>query len=131
MNIKLLQQIKTAILAEPDAFRMDTWSCGTAHCIAGWALHLNALKIADVSLPAHQQLLVDGRTPDAVADELLGIDEDAGLFNVSDWPWSFQTRYEAAMSRAERAAIAAEVIDAFIVNDGFGSCDDDYDEDQW
>jgi hypothetical protein len=35
-----LQAVAEAAL-QPGALRMDAWhSCGTAHCIAGWAIHL-------------------------------------------------------------------------------------------
>ena len=35
-----LKDVATAAL-QPNALQMDTWhTCGTAHCIAGWAIHL-------------------------------------------------------------------------------------------
>ena len=35
-----LRAVATAALASDDALKMDAWhSCGTSHCIAGWAIH--------------------------------------------------------------------------------------------
>lgn len=137
MNIELLEQIKARILAEPDAFRMDTWSCGTAHCIAGWALVLNNLSIANPDDHAVNQRLTDGRRPIAVAATLLGLDggeegewdetEAVRLFCTYAWPERFEDRYDESYDdgpddlpsrRRARAEIAAERIDHFIATNG-------------
>ena len=36
-----LQAVAAAVLADPSSLDMYTWhsSCGTAHCLAGWAIH--------------------------------------------------------------------------------------------
>lgn len=35
-----LRAVAAAALASDDALKMDEWhSCGTSHCIAGWAIH--------------------------------------------------------------------------------------------
>jgi len=35
-----LRAVACVALASDDALRMDAWhSCGTSHCIAGWAIH--------------------------------------------------------------------------------------------
>jgi hypothetical protein len=130
MNVSLLKKIKTHILAEPDAFRMDTWSCGTAHCIGGWALVLNGLKIANPDEDACYQALEDGRNPDVVAARLLDLSADVAddslddrtersrLFLSDHWPDRFIDAYEDAQSCAEKAQIAAERIDHFIATNG-------------
>lgn len=126
MNIELLQEIKARILAEPDSFRMDTWTCGTAHCIAGWAVLLSGLTIANPDAETFAQRLTDGRTPDMAATQVLDIPADPDdwdspaerLFHVGDWPAEFEEAYEDAGSRSERAQIAANRIDRFIDTDG-------------
>jgi hypothetical protein len=35
-----LKAVAKAATATPEALNMQTWHCGTAHCIAGWAVHL-------------------------------------------------------------------------------------------
>ncbi|MEM6477243.1 MAG: hypothetical protein AAF687_13880, partial [Pseudomonadota bacterium] len=34
---ELLGRVAAAVLAEPHRLKMDSWHCGTSHCIAGWA----------------------------------------------------------------------------------------------
>lgn len=133
MNIPLLKEIQARILAEPDAFRMDTWSCGTAHCIAGWALVLSDLKIANPNAEPWAHVLTDGRSPMNAAAEALGLStendgdgdwfddgnsEAKRLFLNDDWPRAFCNSYDEAESRRERAKIAAERIDHFIATNG-------------
>ncbi len=117
MNVDLLLKIKAAILADPDSFRMDTWTCGTAHCIAGWACVLSDQPI----------------TGGAAATRVLAIDryQGDGLFHVGCWPAPIAARYAATDDRRERAAIAAERIDSFIAtagSDGVFAGDDDEDD---
>lgn len=136
MNVELLQQIKAHILAEPDAFRMDTWSCGTAHCIAGWALRLTNDPVVNPNAEAWEQRTLSEREPGEKAAEILGVStEDDGdmdeddffdettseakrLFHVNQWPAEFERRYELANGRTERAITAAERIDHFIGTNG-------------
>jgi hypothetical protein len=41
----LIQQVAEAALASPDALYMGSWhKCDTAHCIAGWAIHLSGQR---------------------------------------------------------------------------------------
>jgi hypothetical protein len=35
-----IKQIAEIVTADQAALKMDGWHCGTAHCIAGWAIHL-------------------------------------------------------------------------------------------
>lgn len=138
MNVPLLQEIRARIVAEPDAFRMDVWSCGTAHCIAGWALVLNGMTVGNPEEGAVFQRLSDGRRPMPVAAELLGIGhygpdnesfeetESDRLFCTYAWPSDFEERYESyddddkngSLVRRARAQIAAERIDHFIATNG-------------
>jgi hypothetical protein len=122
VNIALLEDIKAHILAEPDAFRMDTWTCGTAHCIAGWALVLTGNKVVNPDSNPGVQHTKDGRYPSDVACEVLGLirsnDEDGRLFFEYNWPGDLPDRYDAADTRSERAQIAAERIDLFIATNG-------------
>ena len=141
MNKKLLRDIKAHILAEPDAFRMDTYSCGTAHCIAGWAVHLHGMTVSNTdSAPSLQR--VNGRPVGDVAAELLEItpSEAVGLFNIEDWPEHFVDAYDrvsdehSAHPRAERAAVAASLIDDVLDKGSVYfalDMDDDDDEDDW
>lgn len=111
MNKPLLREVKAAILAQPDAFRMDTWSCGTAHCIAGWALLLR-----DIPLVADGWLTASEEPTGDVAQELLEITrlQRYALFSNHRWPYSFQRRYLCAETHRERAQVAAERIDHFL-----------------
>lgn len=136
MNVELLQQIKAHILADPDAFRMDTWSCGTAHCIAGWALILTNDPVVNPNAEPWEQRTLCERDPGEKAAEILGIsteddgDEDQDdfyddttseakrLFHVNQWPDDFESRYELSDSRIARAITAAERIDHFIATNG-------------
>ena len=120
MNVELLQQVKAHILAEPDAFRMDTWSCGTAHCIAGWALLLNDIPIKNPREHALVQETISDENPSSVARELLGLGfrQAQNLFFISAWPDAFSEQFAATKSRGERAQIAAKRIDHFIATNG-------------
>lgn len=133
MNVEMLTEIKARILAEPDAFRMDTWTCGTAHCIAGWALRLADMPVINAEAQPWLQLTTNGDEPGQAAADVLGLSMDydgddddfddnvseAGrLFHVTHWPEDLQERYEDATSRSERAQVAAKRIDRFIATDG-------------
>jgi hypothetical protein len=39
----LLKQIAEIVLSDNDKLKMSAWhsECGTAHCLSGWACHLN------------------------------------------------------------------------------------------
>ena len=115
MNVALLREVKAHILADPDSFRMDQWSCGTAHCIAGWALLLSGVPI-DVEAG----LTVSDEFPSIVAREVLQIDGKQGhrLFHEPAWPIDFFERHFNARTRRKRAEIAAKRIDHFIATEG-------------
>lgn len=138
MNIELLRKIKAEIVAEPDAFRMDVWTCGTAHCIAGWAIQLSGLMFDPVIEEERPADTVGGRSAMDVAAELLHIsdDEAMALFLVSGWPDDTSAAYDAIPdelpdARQRRAAIAADLIDAAITSgsiDWVREPDDDHDD---
>lgn len=71
----LFMQVAEAALADPANLVMDNWhketSCGTAHCIAGWAVHLTD------SYPLEKEV-----GPATAGALLLGIDA-ASLFFLS------------------------------------------------
>jgi len=163
MNIELLLQIKERILAEPaqfvmgDVFLSDVGRayedrgdirresiphCGTAACIAGWAIALH-----EQTDPKTARTLMRKRTGpgsaatwDALAVSVLGLTPSArwadggkgggqrdALFFVSGWPRDLQERWDEAADGAEddpqaaletRAQIAAERIDRFIAAGG-------------
>ncbi len=113
MKTKLLRQVQEKILAEPELFQMAHWhvrvddSCGTAHCIAGWAEVLGAPGKKH-SLDKREYL------------ELMGLrmSQADRLFYVSGWPKQFSTKYRRSVSAKNRAKIASDRIDHFIATRG-------------
>lgn len=125
MNIEALLAVRRAILAEPSAFAMDSWtqrsresSCGAAHCIAGWLLVQNGYKYDDAA-----EWLVG---PDGLlclaAIAILNVSSSTAdkLFHLSRWPVKFRRDWHTAESNGERAQVAAARIDAFIAEHGDG-----------
>lgn len=115
MNIQMLQQIKAEILAKPASLRMDVWTCGSAHCIAG-----HACVLAGVEMPRRGGRLRDGRTVLEAATKVLGLSIASRhrLFDVAEWPDSFQFAYRDALGdHAEQARIAADRIDRFMATE--------------
>lgn len=123
MNKKLLRQIKKTILAKPEQFRMDSWNCGTAMCIAGHACNLAGLKWTG---KRGRKLAAGGDVGD-VAAAVLDIDppslidsydvtEADRLFWVDKWPHDLQDDYLAANTHTARARVAAKRIERFITS---------------
>ena len=82
--------------------------CGTAGCIAGWAVLLKhgvtkAGKICDVPVEAAK---------------ILDIEDCGRLFYVDDWPEEFSLPYLSAHTPAKRARIAVARIEHFIKTKG-------------
>lgn len=124
LNVRLLRRVKRHILEEPKRFIMDAViyrgkpgeyfhsdgdtqvvpDCGTACCIAGWAIKLAGKRINS-----------RGGNLDKAAD-LLGLDQkgNSRLFLADDWPARFRQRYSNAITAQERAKIAAARIDHLI-----------------
>lgn len=123
MNVALLKKIKARILAKPNAFRMDRWSCGTAHCIAGWACVLNGVKPTKLYVgAADRSVTPDGTYVETRAADLLGLESaDLGgnaerLFYEYEWPARF--RSDPTVGRKLKAKRAAARIDHFIATGG-------------
>lgn len=99
MNIRLLRRIQEKILAEPENFNMRTWTCGTAHCIGGWACVLSGKVEEDTSV--------------IEMEDLLGMDDDS-LFFTDTWDYPYGQDYEQARTLKDRAQIASNYIDHLI-----------------
>lgn len=111
INIPFLERIKRRILRFPDEFRMDKWTCGTAHCVAGTAVVLRGFKIGK-----HDVLLHGGETIEEKATELLGLTPDQALclFYVQSWPDLFRNQYSAIeWSPAPRAYVEVGNTEAY------------------
>jgi hypothetical protein len=131
LNVKLLRKIQKHILAEPKRFIMAgffehgkpgdfIWDyslagsgfpdCGTAACIAGWAVKLETGRFG-------QEATIGRR-----AEKLLGLDEATlqrdSLFSVYSWPSKFGRPFREAADPAIRAKIACARIDHFIATKG-------------
>jgi hypothetical protein len=132
MNVKLLRKIQKHILAEPKRFIMGAWiqrrthnvdfscdianltprtifpDCGTAACIAGWAILLS------------RGIEYNPEMPRIEAKHLLKIQtpQDSKLFQVAAWPIALRKRFRKAKRRETAAKIAAERIDLFIATKG-------------
>ncbi|MXV16862.1 hypothetical protein [Hufsiella ginkgonis] len=39
----LIKEIANAVLSRPGSLKMESWHCGTSHCLAGWACVLNPI----------------------------------------------------------------------------------------
>lgn len=127
MNVKLLEQVKGAILKHPENFDMELYAygtvvadkqappeCGTTACIAGWAIAIHD-GVVEEPQSIGQEMKIWQR-----AEEVLDLDSEQGrtLFHVSKWPEVFRRGYKCAESDADMAQIAAERIDRFIVSNG-------------
>jgi len=115
MNVALLKKIRARILRHPSKFRMDVYTCGTAHCIGGWACVL-----AGKTLDPLTNETTNGGQPWNVAGAILRLKpaQRNRLFHQWEWPEQFQEKYHAAKRRDRRARIAAARIDHFIATNG-------------
>lgn len=117
MNIPLLKEIRKEILAEPQRLDMNHWinpddntaSCGTAACVAGWAVILTMRKEdrrkswQKIAYEIWKSQAVDwsgasSRWPTEVAGrERLGLSasEADRLFFVEEWPYKFRKPFSA------------------------------------
>lgn len=130
LNVRLLRKIQKHILEEPRRLKMDNAvvlkkgsersfmsdfrttqqlfpACGTAACIAGWAVILSGRMTAEK---------VDCSDPYSIrreADDVLGACLPIGdwmsnpLFFSGSWPEPFSSDYRAADTPRKRAKIAA------------------------
>jgi hypothetical protein len=125
LNVKLLRKIQKHILEEPKRLVMRDWiitkaegyksfrndaeeitkfpKCGTAACIAGWAVILSGDKIT----PGATLRVLDK------ARNLLKTEDDR-LFFTMGWNPKLDAAYTAAKSAKKRAKIASKQIDQYI-----------------
>jgi hypothetical protein len=126
INFRLLRKIQNHIMEEPRRVVMSRLAlkegeftkfiedapkkfapCGTAACIAGWALILSGEKpftLNESGLGAES------------AQELLGLNgnEQTSLFHLWAWPETFSEKYHKAKFPKQRAKIVSDRIDYFI-----------------
>lgn len=130
-NVALLRKIQKAILKYPDQFNMAWWfqkkdskgnlagRCGTAACIAGWAVTLARVKNIERAKPFRKQLAYQRVIWDLPGDasNLLGLQTESetnGLFCTSSWPAKFRKRYDHATTAKQAARAASDRISHFI-----------------
>ena len=120
---RLLRKVKKTILSRPNQYRQDQWHCGTAMCIGG---HIVMQAIPDVQAMAegddywpsiHGCRLEEGW--EELALRILGVDpfDYTSLFAQfpeDEWPEPFCSDWDKAVSRKDRAEVAARRIDHFI-----------------
>jgi len=129
LNTKLLRKIRNRILARPRQFLMSRYyskvtdigkkpsHCGTAACIAGWAvaLHKN-INPAQAS----EEYINDFSSMWIKATKLIGLENRhaaASLFTSHNWPRNFYYAYITALSNrnhAQAARVAADRINHLI-----------------
>lgn len=133
MNVRLLRRVQKQILKEPRQFDMDDYfatkrtlgrnvpNCGTAACIAGWAIALShptrkPRDVASCYYPAETagKLLELPGCNDSYNDHLCL----NSLFLVDSWPLKFKESYNAAKTFTAKAKIAAKRIDHYIETKG-------------
>lgn len=125
LNVRLLRAIQRQILKEPLQFTMETWfwsypsgfrysipNCGTAACIAGWALAVSK-KISPHKAKLNYYKTESAKLPD-MAFPLLGVDANQGgrLFYFNRWPAKFKTKHQ------DNAKQAVARIEHFITTKG-------------
>lgn len=124
VNRDLLLKVKEKILAEPGQFIMEDIfatseqigytsdlprevpNCGTAACIAGWAVSLAIEANPKAGEKAWERLEVRHT-------EVMGITRERfdTLCFVYGWPRGYADRWRSTRDLTERAKIAAQVID--------------------
>jgi hypothetical protein len=126
MNVKLLKEVKEAILEHSKQFDMSEWhssvaarfesaaipTCNTTCCIGGWAavLYNQKLKEGDTR---YRLDYMDGEQALSLTD-----DQAARLFLVYEWPEIFRAKYELSSTAKKRAEVACARIDHFIKSKG-------------
>lgn len=125
INIRLLRKVQAAILRKPRQFQMamlfsgrdsmgkPATGCGTAACVAGWAIFLakRAKRLEDIRWP-HSEL--------TVATKALGLSNHQSciLFDDANWPTPFKDKYWSAKTAQGKARVAAKRIEHFIKTKG-------------
>lgn len=130
MNVRLLRRIQKRILAEPLQFQMGHWftargdwsdfidghapemipNCGTAACIAGWAVTLDLHK-------KPSEVEVNSIEPRARRLLKLTLEQALRLFIINQWPQEFSGDW-AILTPRQKARRAVQRIDYFIMTKG-------------
>lgn len=120
MNVRLLRRIQKQILKEPRQFYQDAWferaegipNCGTAACIAGWAIALSKKMT-----PA--KAIGKFKDPSKFGRRLLDLEKEQSekLFYRENWPSKYGRLYSSS-SIKEKARTAVKRIDRFISTNG-------------
>jgi hypothetical protein len=110
MNIKLRDRIKAHITEDPQRLRMSEWivdeadDCGTAACIAGWAMLLSHHET-----PSYDRFV----SAETLANNLdIPWDIAHRLCFVSRWLPRFLDEWCKADTSTEKAAVACRVLDS-------------------
>lgn len=126
MNIELLRAVQARITAEPRQFVMYDWftrkldespgmipNCGTAACVAGWAIALSQGLDPRAARDAHDATS-SRYTTEQTAQQVLDIDHWRGsrLFYFTRWPAQFTLKPENDVAQA------CARIDYFIATNG-------------
>jgi len=130
LNVRLLRRIQKAILKHPDQFEMAGYfienlympkgtipagGCGTAACIAGWAIHITRGNKTVETSSHHRKNYPHPRTE---AMNVLGITQDEldrhKLFYSDKWPEPFRGRYHNAKTPLQRSKAAVARIELLI-----------------
>lgn len=132
INYKLLRRVREQILREPRQFFMDWWTtrdaravrlkkgeeipnCGTAACIAGWAVALSRGKTPK-QIARLEHIPEIGRKELGISDAQAERLFDASPFG--EWPGQFRDFWQTAKTPIQRARIAARRINHFIKTKG-------------
>lgn len=150
MNIELLKQVRDAVADEANAFDMDAWgvglskrglwwfaiydsdqeiyemadanACGTAACLAGWAIRLGRPQ---------KKSVVNGRpsihNPGDYAGRILGIEDGAwgqrkgfgshSLFHTRNWPDWARNAIDDCFSDTSERDVALVMLDLIIAGE--------------
>lgn len=113
MNKVLLRKVRDKIKKRPMQFNMNWWTqdrsesgepashCGTACCIAGWAMAIHNRVNPDLLEPY-------GVPQKAIAALELTDHQASNLFNDSSWPEPFAERYrKARIEKAKQSVFVA------------------------
>lgn len=114
MNVRLLLEVKEAILRQPELYKQENWiekeDCGTTACIAGWTCLLSNRREAEKQL----EFSPFGSFAKDEARHLLGIDFEEAEELFIYWNDEFKTRLFEAKTPREKAQVGADYIDYFI-----------------
>lgn len=122
INKTLLRKVRNHILAEPRRYNQgrfgradDNAPCGTACCIAGWAIVLSGKASLEDARDDFETLDEDAQ---GLGAKLLGLsyNESNVVFDgdANDWPQQFNTAFHVSDDKAAQARVAADYINHII-----------------